>query len=74
LVLLVAAAADAGERPPNIVCIPADDLGYGELSCCGQQRVRTPNLDRLAARGSPRDAAASTAEFYKLADARAGRG
>ena len=31
--------------------ILADDLGYGDLGCYGQQRLRTPNLDRLAAEG-----------------------
>src|SRR5690606_25847773 len=36
---------------PNIVFILADDLGYGDLSCYGQQRYQTPNIDRLAAEG-----------------------
>jgi len=38
-------------RPPNIVVIYADDLGYGDISCYGATRVHTPNLDRLAAEG-----------------------
>ncbi|MEX2172237.1 MAG: arylsulfatase [Pirellulales bacterium] len=38
-------------RPPNILWIVADDLGYGELGCYGQQTIRTPNLDELAAEG-----------------------
>ena len=38
-------------RPPNIVLFMADDLGYGELGCYGQKKIRTPNLDRLAAEG-----------------------
>jgi arylsulfatase A len=36
---------------PNIVLIVADDLGYRELGCFGQKRIRTPNLDQLAAQG-----------------------
>lgn len=40
-----------GERPPNIVYIYADDLGYGELGCYGQQKIKTPNLDRMAREG-----------------------
>jgi arylsulfatase A len=39
-----------GDRP-NIVFILADDLGYGELGCMGQKKIRTPNIDRLAAGG-----------------------
>ncbi|MCC9656566.1 arylsulfatase [Rhodopirellula sp. JC737] len=37
--------------PPNIVLIVADDLGYGELGCYGQEKIRTPRLDQLAAEG-----------------------
>ena len=36
---------------PNIIYILADDLGYGDLSCYGQQKFETPNIDRLAAQG-----------------------
>jgi arylsulfatase A len=38
-------------RRPNIVFILADDLGYGELGCYGQRKIRTPHLDRLARQG-----------------------
>src|SRR5688500_16637036 len=41
----------AAANQPNIVFILADDLGYGELGSYGQQRIRTPRLDRLAAEG-----------------------
>lgn len=36
---------------PNVVIIYADDLGYGDVGCFGSEDVRTPHLDRLAARG-----------------------
>ncbi len=44
-------AAAAEPRKPNIVFIMADDLGWRDLSCYGSVFHRTPNLDKLAARG-----------------------
>ena len=37
---------------PNIIFILADDMGYGDLSCYGNQYVKTPNIDRLAETGT----------------------
>ncbi|MCS5540767.1 MAG: sulfatase-like hydrolase/transferase, partial [Roseibacillus sp.] len=50
-----AAKPDSSSGPapprPNIVFIMADDLGWGEVGCYGQQKIKTPNLDRLAGEG-----------------------
>ena len=49
--LAAGARAYAAAKPPNIVYMYADDLGYGDVSCYGATRVKTPNLDRAAASG-----------------------
>jgi len=41
----------SSQDKPNFIFILADDLGWGELGCYGQEKIRTPNLDRLAAEG-----------------------
>ena len=48
---LLCAAAAPSRRPPNIVFILADDLGWGEPGCYGNTFNRTPNIDRMAAEG-----------------------
>jgi arylsulfatase len=44
-------AAEPRAAKPNIVFLLADDLGYGDLGCYGQTKIRTPNIDHLAADG-----------------------
>lgn len=47
-----AGAQKATPKHPNIIFILADDLGYGDLHCYGNQYIQTPNIDRLAATGT----------------------
>jgi arylsulfatase len=42
----------AGRTKPNIILILADDLGYSQLGCYGETKIRTPHIDRLAAEGT----------------------
>jgi len=49
--LTFAVSHAAEPRRPNVVFVLADDLGYGDLGCYGQTKIRTPHLDRLAADG-----------------------
>lgn len=56
--LLLLATLSAGSTPaaepatkPNIVFLLADDLGYGDVGCFGQTKIRTPNIDRIAKAG-----------------------
>lgn len=41
----------AGDRPPNVILLVADDLGFGETGCQGNPQVPTPHIDALAASG-----------------------
>jgi arylsulfatase A-like enzyme len=50
-IVLFSGSSQAAEKPPNIVFIIADDLGYGDLGCYGQKKIRTPNIDRLCTEG-----------------------
>ena len=51
LTAAVLSTVTPSERPPNIVFVLADDLGYAELGSYGQTQIRTPHLDQLAADG-----------------------
>ncbi|MDG2122733.1 MAG: sulfatase-like hydrolase/transferase, partial [Verrucomicrobiales bacterium] len=44
-------SAPAAERPPNIVLVLVDDLGWMDLSCQGSDYYKTPNIDALATGG-----------------------
>ena len=48
----LAGTALADDRPPNVVLVFCDDLGYGDLGCFGHPTIATPNLDRMAAGGT----------------------
>jgi arylsulfatase A-like enzyme len=49
--LTLSLATNAQNPKPNIIYIYADDLGYGELGSYGQTKIKTPNLDKMAAEG-----------------------
>jgi arylsulfatase A-like enzyme len=49
--LSAATAFAAPARPPNVIVVLADDLGYGDTSAYGSTIVKTPNIDALAADG-----------------------
>src|SRR5450759_4352325 len=50
-IFICSAFAQTKSKKPNIIFILADDLGYGDLGCYGQQKIATPNIDRLAKMG-----------------------
>jgi uncharacterized sulfatase len=53
LVFVLAGTTFAAERsrPPNLILVLIDDMGWGDLSCFGNTAAKTPNIDRLAAEG-----------------------
>lgn len=44
-------SAQQAEERPNVIYILMDDLGFGDLGCYGQQKIETPNIDRLSREG-----------------------
>ena len=51
LLLLSCDKAEESNRPPNVVLIFTDDLGYGDLGCYGNPNIASPNIDQLAVDG-----------------------
>jgi arylsulfatase len=51
LLVIFCALVSAAAAQPNIIFILADDLGYADLGCYGQKKIRTPNIDKLASEG-----------------------
>jgi arylsulfatase A len=51
ITVTVNAQTTVKSKQPNIIFILADDLGYADLSCYGQQKTETPNIDQLAKKG-----------------------
>ena len=49
--LLIVSCKQVKEEFPNVIYILADDLGYGDLSCYGQKKLSTPNIDNIAREG-----------------------
>ena len=51
IIAFLALTSLAAREKPNIIFIMADDLGYGDLGCYGQELIKTPHIDRLAENG-----------------------
>ena len=48
----VCSGTQRSNRPPNLVVVLADDLGYGDLGVYGSTTIRTPHLDRMGREGT----------------------
>src|ERR1044071_3067878 len=52
LTALSGVSAEPVPQRPNVIWIMADDLGYGDLGCYGQTKIKTPHVDALAKEGT----------------------
>lgn len=51
IAISICSIAISQTKQPNIIFLLADDLGYGDIDCYGQQKIATPNIDQLAKEG-----------------------
>ena len=51
LTTIADAAQEKAKRPPNVIIVYVDDMGYGDLGCFGAKNIKTPNLDKMAKEG-----------------------
>ena len=51
LLLVIICSACSGNKPPNIILVMADDLGFGDVGAYGATLINTPNIDALASEG-----------------------
>jgi len=49
--ILLGSAPGYTAEKPNVILVFVDDLGYGNLGCCGQEHIQTPVIDRMASQG-----------------------